>query len=108
MSEGLAMVHGTGGVLNTTILLWTRAQCRLAAGDTESARADITAALAHARAFDEGVVLADLLRLDAGLIRASGGTAAAAREVLEQARAVAREQGSEAWMPPRLLREPCR
>jgi hypothetical protein len=98
MTEGLAMVHRTGAVLNTTILLWTRARCRLDAGDTEGARADVASALAHARAFGEGIVLADLLRLEAELIRLSGEPADVAREVLEQGLAVAREQGSKAWI----------
>jgi len=63
ITEGLEMVHATGAVLNTTILLWTRAECRLAGGDSVGARADAEAAVAHAERYGEGVILPRLFRI---------------------------------------------
>ena len=94
-TRGLELVHGTGAVLNTTILLWTRAQCRLAVGDAVGASADIDAALAHADSHGENVIRPGLLWLAGEIARARQGDP---MPFWRSSRELAERQGSLAWL----------
>lgn len=94
VTEGLAGVHGTGAVLNTTVLLWNRAECRLALGDLAGAKADAEAGLDHARRLGEGIVQPQLLRI-VGEIAARKGDDPA--QFWQQGLALATAQGAGLW-----------
>lgn len=94
ITEGLEMVHATGAVLNTTLLLWTRAECRLVAGDLAGALADAEAGLDHAERYGEGIVLPQLWRIVGEIRLRQGGDASSA---WARGAALAMEQGAVLW-----------
>lgn len=85
----------TGAVLNTTQLLWGRADRRLADGDVAGAAADVATALAHADSHGEGVVLPELLTLAGDIALANGADPC---PWWNRATATASNQGSVAWL----------
>jgi hypothetical protein len=91
VTRGLEVVHGTGAVLNTTVLLWARAECRLASGDLAGAWSDAEAGLAHAGRFGEGIVVPRLLRVAGEVARRRGEDPEPA---WARAAALAKEQGT--------------
>ena len=91
ITAGYEMVRGTGAVLNTTILLWARADRWFADSKLAEAADDIDKALAHAESHGEMVILPELLALAGDITKKRGGDP---RPLWLRGIKAAREQGS--------------
>jgi len=95
LTAGYEAVRRTGAVLNTTLLLWTRADRSMTDGKIAETAIDVETALAHAASHGEGVVLPGLLMLAGDVALAKGADPC---PWWSRAATTAREQGSFGWL----------
>lgn len=98
LEESLAQLHGMRYELLTTSFEIALAEGLILNHQYEKARILVDGTISHCRASGDAFALPELLRIKSGLVRVmDGDDKLQASAVLEQARALSREQGAWAW-----------
>jgi len=97
IADGLRRLHATGAVLHTTLAQCLLAEGCLLAGRPEAALGHLEVAHRHAETYGERYMAADIHRLHASVLRASGAPVEESEKHLHAALEIARGQAARLW-----------